>query len=208
MSVGLHQKFDLEILKGMERRFRATLINSLPGVKCLQLIGSRSEQGVLNLAPFNSIVHIGANPGLLGFILRPTTVDRHTWNNIKTSSFFTLNAVTERLRDAAHQSSAKYDAETSEFDAVGLTPHFEESFSAPYVLESPVKVGLQFEEDHFIEANGTRLVVGRVVEILLPPGQPREDGFLDPHILGLVGVCGLNSYHAVGAGVQREYARP
>ena len=59
-----------------KRKFTA-FFNALSGAKPGYLIGS-GEGKDENLAIFNSITHIGANPPLLGFIQRPATVDRHT----------------------------------------------------------------------------------------------------------------------------------
>lgn len=46
----------------LEDRKRIALINSLSGFKSLNLIGTINNQGQTNLAIFNSVVHIGANP--------------------------------------------------------------------------------------------------------------------------------------------------
>ncbi|MBM3186302.1 MAG: flavin oxidoreductase, partial [Bacteroidetes bacterium] len=60
---------------------RLNLINSCMGYKSANLIGSISKDGNYNLAVFSSITHLGSDPALLGFILRPTTVPRHTYSN-------------------------------------------------------------------------------------------------------------------------------
>ena len=73
---------DSEILQAQDSRYRATLINSLAGVKQAFLIGSKSSSGHSNLAIFNSLIHIGANPPLWGFLCRPDTVKRDTLQNI------------------------------------------------------------------------------------------------------------------------------
>lgn len=46
----------------LEDRKRVSLINSLSEFKSLNLIGTINNQGQTNLAIFNSVVHIGANP--------------------------------------------------------------------------------------------------------------------------------------------------
>lgn len=66
----------------LDTRQRAALINSLSGFKSLNLIGSISSSKITNLAIFNSVFHLGANPPLMGFIIRPDSVDRHTLQNI------------------------------------------------------------------------------------------------------------------------------
>ena len=50
----------------MEQRFRASFINSLGGFKSVVLVGTANESGETNLAIFNSLFHIGANPPLCG----------------------------------------------------------------------------------------------------------------------------------------------
>ena len=67
----------------MDKIFRLNLINSCTGFKSANLLGTKSLNGVSNVAVFSSITHLGSNPPLIGFILRPTTVPRDTYRNIK-----------------------------------------------------------------------------------------------------------------------------
>ncbi len=195
-------------LLAMPRRVRATLVNGLSGYKCPVLIGTASGSGQTNLAIFNSLVHIGANPPLLGFIQRPLTVDRHTYENFKASGFCTLNFITERIHREAHQTSAKYERATSEFEAVGFSPLFTETFQAPYVEESPVRIGLSWEEEHGIRANNTLLIVGRVREVHMPEAMLHEDGWVDWDLVDVVASTGLDTYHRTERLSRLEYARP
>ena len=80
-----------ELMK-MEQRERAHLINSVGGFKSVCLIGTVDEAGQTNLAIFNSIVHIGANPPLISFIMRPDSVERHTLANILSCLLYTSDA--------------------------------------------------------------------------------------------------------------------
>jgi flavin reductase (DIM6/NTAB) family NADH-FMN oxidoreductase RutF len=57
---------------------RLNLINSCTGYKSANLIATKSEDGAVNVAIFSSITHLGSNPALIGFIVRPTTVPRNT----------------------------------------------------------------------------------------------------------------------------------
>lgn len=195
-------------LLAMPRMVRATLVNGLSGYKCPVLIGTASESGQTNLAVFNSLVHIGANPPLLGFIQRPLTVDRHTYENFKASGYCTLNFITERIHREAHQTSAKYERTTSEFAAVGFSPVFDESFPAPFVRESPVRLGLRWEEEHHIRANDTRLVVGQIEEVFLPESMLHEDGWLDWDLVDVVASTGLDTYHRAQRLSRLAFARP
>ena len=75
--------FDEEQIENLDKIFRINLINSCSGYKSANLIGTISDKGVKNLAVFSSITHLGSNPPLLGFFLRPTEiVPRHTYLNL------------------------------------------------------------------------------------------------------------------------------
>ena len=98
--------------------------------------------------------------------MRPVSVERHTYYNIKETGFFTINQIHKDIFKQAHQTSARYDKDVSEFDACGLTPEFTEIVKAPYVKESKIKIGLKFLEEHEIKSNGTIFIVGEIIELL------------------------------------------
>ena len=75
--------FDKSDIVQFDKIHRINLMNSLSGYKSANLIGSISPEGEENVAVFSSLVHLGSNPPLLGFILRPTTVPRNTYQNLK-----------------------------------------------------------------------------------------------------------------------------
>ena len=86
----------LDDLNEMSKIYRLNLVNSITGYKSAHLIGSQSLDGKNNVAIFSSVIHLGSNPALIGFILRPTSVPRHTYSNIKATGIFTLNAITKK----------------------------------------------------------------------------------------------------------------
>jgi flavin reductase (DIM6/NTAB) family NADH-FMN oxidoreductase RutF len=161
-------EFNSSDIGGFEQRYRATFINSLGGYKSLSLIGTRSPNGQSNLAVFNSFFHIGANPPLFGFIMRPDSVERHTLSNILATETFTVNHVREDFYMAAHQTSARYDAHVSEFEAVGLTEEYKAGFHAPFVAESYVKIGAAFRQRIDIALNGTVLILAEILYVSIP----------------------------------------
>ncbi len=75
--------YNQEDLQNLEKLFRGNLINSCTGYKSANLIGTRSKNGVENVAIFNSVNHLGSNPPILSILFRPTTVLRNTYDNIK-----------------------------------------------------------------------------------------------------------------------------
>ncbi|MCB0594330.1 MAG: flavin reductase [Lewinellaceae bacterium] len=203
----MEKHIGLEGILGMEPHYRRNLMNSISGFKSCNLIGTSSYRGVANVAIFNSVVHIGATPPLLGFVMRPLTVPRQTYHNIKAHGFFTINAVAKDFYEKAHQTSAKYGEQTSEFEACGLTPQYTDAHPAPYVKESPVRMGLQLEEEHHIRANGTIFLVGKVVEILAEGTLIALDGHLGLDKAGILAVAGLDSYYEAELLGRLGYAR-
>jgi len=184
-------------------------MNTLPGPRGVHLVGTKGYRGTENLGVFSSVVHISASsPPLLGFIMRPLTVPRDTYHNIKANKWFTINTLHPDFLDEAHQTSANYPTGESEFAATGLTPEYSESCKAPYVAESRVRLGLTLEEEHKISGIETFFVVGRVREIFLPDEAVAATGHVDHEMLRTMSVAGLDNYHEVGKGKRMPYARP
>ncbi len=222
--------FSRDAINGMEKRSRTNFVNSLSGFKSANLLGTRSLDGIANLALISSVFHVGANPPLLGMLMRPHTVPRHSLENLLETGVYTLNAVPVSLVEAAHQSSAKYPREDSEFDACGLSaidsgmrggqgasaggPSVESARSgdpivdAPYVEGSPVQIGLRLVEHHTLACNGTIVVVGEIAEVRLAADVRAEDGWLDFEALSLVTISGLDAYHGTSLIKRLPYAKP
>lgn len=191
----------------METRKRAAFMNSISGFKSASLIGTIDNNNKTNLAIFSSVIHLGSNPALVGFINRPDTVDRHTFENILETNCFTINHINKSIYKQAHQTSARYSKDISEFDATGLTPEFQNSFKAPFVKESNIKYGLEFIEKHDLKINGTILVIGKVVEVFLPESCLLSDGAIDIEMAETIAISGLDSYHTTNKIARLSYAK-
>jgi len=191
-----------------EKLYRVAFLNSLSGFKSANLVGTISKEGKTNLAIFNSVIHVGANPPLMGFLMRPVSVERHTYINIKETNFFTINHINKEIFNQAHQTSARYDKEISEFDVCGLTPEYTQTIKAPYVKESKIKIGLKFLEDQEIKSNKTIFIVGEILEVILPDKVILEDGFIDIEKAGTITISGLDSYHETKRIARLSYSKP
>lgn len=194
-------------IEQMDRRYRANLINCLTGYKPALLIGTFSENGVANLGLFSSVCHVGANPPLIGFIQRPVGEFSHTYKNIIRDKFFTINHVHESFVEKAHLTSAKYDVETSEFSACGLTKEELEDFRAPFVKESKIKLGMKFVQEIPIELNKTIFMIAEIKNIFLPKKVILQDGNLDLPIVNDVCSTGLYTYNKVSPMAKYQYAK-
>ncbi len=192
-----------------DRFFRANFINSLTGFKSVNLIGTADAKGNTNLGIFSSIVHIGSNPPYIGFINRPVEASPHTITNIRETGFYTINHINASIMEQAHQTSAKYPAEVSEFEAVGLTPQFNNSIKAPFVKESKVKYALELEEIVPIQWNNTFLVIGRILFVVLEDDiASARDGYLHLDQAGTICSNGMDGYYSTNLIDRFTYAKP
>lgn len=195
-------------IENCDAKFRLNLINSLTGVKAANLIGTISKSGQMNVSIFSSVVHLGSNPALLGFIMRPTgEVPRNTFDNIIETGFYSINAVPTHLVKNAHYTSAKFDQSISEFERCHIEPKFYPGFPAPYVAESPVKIAMRFLEEIPIRSNGTRIIVGAIEHIIIDNGIVDERGYIDFSEAEIAGIGGLNTYFKLERIGEFPYAR-
>ena len=196
-----------ENLAAMEKLTRVQFATTLPGPKPICLVGTRSPDGQSNLAPFSSVTHLGSNPVLLGMVTRPDTVDRHTLKNIIDTEEWTLNHVTAEFVEKAHQCSARYPAEVSEFEATGLTELNHPGIHPPFVSESPLRIALILEELIDITSNNTKLIVGRVILVDLPDARHDPDGSIDLSRIGTLASTALDTYFSLCEIARLPYAK-
>lgn len=192
----------------MNKIYRLNLINSVTGYKSANLLGTKSLEGQLNVAVFSSITHLGSNPPLVGFVLRPTTVPRDTYKNIKETGVFTVNHIHESIIEDAHHTSAKYPSEISEFDQTGLEPEFKNNFNAPYVKGAAVSIGCRFKNEYEIKENDTLLIVSEIEEIHIHKDALGEDGWVQLDRAKTVAINGLDGYALPQLLDRFSYARP
>ncbi len=191
-----------------ERIYRANFVNSLTGFKSVNLIGTVNGAGQANLAIFSSIVHIGSNPPLIGYINRPVKAAPHTLANIRATGVYTINHIHTSFVQQAHQTSAKYESGISEFEEVGLTPEFQKNSVAPFVKESKIKYALSLQEIIPIKLNETFLVIGKVIYIQIEQEIVSNDGFI--HLDKVNSVCsnGVDGYYKTELIERYRYAKP
>jgi len=201
-------QYSLSEILNLNERFRRNLINSVSGFKSVSLIGTVNNSGTTNLAIFSQILHIGANPPMLGILFRPDSVERHTLENIRQNGYFTINQIQESFYQQAHQTSARYATEISEFSAVGLTAEFKEGINVPFVKESVVKMLLKSVDEQVLKVNGTILLIGEIQELNLPDTTIAADGFVDLQYAGTVTSIGLDAYYKTEKIGRLSYAKP
>lgn len=201
--------FSLTDIDSLSHKFRLNLINSITGIKPANLVGTNSNEFGNNLAIISSIVHLGSNPPLIGFIMRPTVdVPRNTYTNIQENGYYTINHIHEGMIEQSHYTSAKFEHGISEFEKCKLTEEIKDDFPAPYVKESHLKIGLRHVETIEIKSNKTLMLVGEIQHIYLPDENIDERGYLRLDKMNNVGIGGLNSYYQLKKIAEFPYARP
>jgi flavin reductase (DIM6/NTAB) family NADH-FMN oxidoreductase RutF len=109
--------------------------NSIIAPRPIGWISTRSETGVLNLAPYSFFNAFNYTPPIVGF----SSVGRKdSLTNAEATGEFVWNLVTEPLAEAMNQTSAAVAADIDEFQLAGLTPAPSRLLQVPRVLESPV----------------------------------------------------------------------
>mgnify|MGYP001288514670 CR=1 FL=1 len=200
--------FNYKDIQSLNKIFKINLINSCSGFKSANLLGSISEEGVSNVAVFSSVTHLGSNPPTLGFILRPTTVPRDTYKNIKDSGFFTINHIHEAIIEDAHHTSAKYPKEVSEFDVTNLEEEYKGNFKAPFVKDAPVQMSMKFIEEVYVPSNDVMLIVSQIEELYIDDELLQADGLINLSKGNVATINGLDTYAVPKFKKQLSYQRP
>ncbi|NNC69532.1 MAG: flavin reductase [Flavobacteriaceae bacterium] len=191
-----------------DKIYKINLINSCSGYKSANLIVSKSKTGLHNVAVFSSVTHLGSNPPLLGFILRPTTVPRHTYSYIKEQGYYTINHIHEDILKDAHHTSAKYSKETSEFSMTNLQEEYLNDFKVPYVMGSPVKIGMKYIEEYHIKSNNVLMIVGEIIALHIGDELIEKNGFINLSKGNVATINGLDGYAIPRLKTRFGYQRP
>lgn len=197
-----------EDIRSLSKIERLNLVNSCTGYKSANLIGTISNEGKYNLAIFSSITHLGSDPAMLGFILRPTTVPRHTYQNFKRQNYCSVNAIPESIIKSAHQTSAKYPKNVSEFEAVNIEKEIKENINVPFVKNSPLQLLCKFQNEYEIAENNTLLIVASIEQIFVEEAMLTEDYWIRLDKGNVVSINGLDGYSSNRLIDRFSYARP
>ena len=201
------QAYTTTEIQAMDRFYRGNFMNTLSGYKSASLLVSQDQNGLSNVAIFSNIVHLGADPGLIGFVNRPLQAAPHSLRNIEQTGLYTLNLIPRSIIEAAHQSSAKYPDGVSEFDHLGIHPLLLTEFACPFVQESPIKYGLKLEEIIPIKQNNTFFVIGSIQVAYVDPAIIDPDGFIRLEKEEIITSLGTEGYYLPTFLEKRPYAK-
>jgi len=104
-------------------------------------IGTLSENGIANLAPFSFFNAVCAEPPTVLFsTIRPEGRRKDTLANVEATGEFSVNIVNEDVMEAMNQTSGSYESHVDEFSVAGLTAVPGERIAAPMVAEAPANL--------------------------------------------------------------------
>lgn len=193
----------------LDHLYKINLVNSCSGFKSANLIGTKSNDGIANVAVFSSVTHFGSNPPLLGIIFRPVSdVPRNTYENIKETGQFTINHIYWDIIEQAHHTSAKYNKRISEFEVTELEEEYKNNWHAPFVKGAPVQIALTYCEEYKIKANNTIQLIAEIKDLYVKDELIEKDGFINLSKGNVMTINGLDGYALPSLKQRIDYQRP
>ncbi len=197
-------KFTANDIKKLDKVYRLNLINSITGIKPANLIATRSKNGVDNVAIFSSVVHLGSNPAMIGFVMRPqSNTNTDTYQNILDTKFYTINHITQKIYKKAHMTSGKTDS--SEFDILSIDKE-NSDFNVPFIKGSPVQIGMKLLKTIDLP-NKCIFIIGEPEIILINDKIITSEGKINLSSGDIVGISGLDGYYNLNYLDSLEYVR-
>jgi len=165
--------FDLE---GSAENVAYKLLVGLVAPRPIALVTSLDEDGVLNAAPFSAYNYLCIDPPILGIGVtnRPghPYLPKDTARNIRRTSEFVVNVVTEDIADPMVVCAADAPPEISEIDMAGFTTAPSAKVKVPRIAQA--HAAMECREFTTMEIGRSRIVLGRVVSVYV------EDRYVDP----------------------------
>jgi flavin reductase (DIM6/NTAB) family NADH-FMN oxidoreductase RutF len=174
------------------------LATSLIVPRPIAWVGSRSESGVDNLAPFSYFMGVSSKPPSIAISVargRGGSL-KDTATNILNTGEFSVSVVSHSMKDPMVQSSLPMPPTVSEFEAVGLAASNCAAVNAPHPTEAAATMECRLVHSH--DMGSTHLFVGEVVQYRFADGVLVEDErghrTVDIKALDAIGRLGGYSY--------------
>ena len=165
----------------------------------IAFVSTKSNDGILNLAPFSYFNGVCSNPPTIMFAPARRGYDglrKDTLNNIQDTEEFVVNLVSEEISDEMVACSTDFENEVDEFEVSGLTPVDCVKVKPPRVRESKVSFECKLNtivEIGKAEAGAGFIVIGTIVMFHIDDIVYKE-GHIDLELLNPIGRLAGNSY--------------
>jgi len=165
----------------------------------IAFVSTKSNEGILNLAPFSYFNGVCSNPPTIMFAPARRGYDgltKDTLNNIQDTKEFVVNLVSEEISDQMVACSTDFENEVDEFEVSGLTPIDCVKVKPPRVRESKVSFECKLNtivEIGKAEAGAGFIVIGTIVMFHIDDIVYKK-GHIDLEVLNPIGRLAGNSY--------------
>lgn len=127
-------------------------------------VSTRSEHGVVNVAPFSAFTFVSNKPPMLGInIGRKAGVRKDTANNILQAREYVVHIADVALTEAVHASAVEHGPEISEADLLGLRLLDNLCVSVPRLEAPPVAMECRLHSVTPFGDTGAEFFVGEVL---------------------------------------------
>lgn len=130
----------------------------------IAFVTSKSEQGIVNAAPFSYFNLVSSNPPMLSVsVQRQGGQKKDTARNILSGKEFVVHVVDEENVFEINETSASLPPDQSEIDVTKLTLVDSEEVGVPAVVQSKVRFECVLHQA--VDLPGADLLIGRIVRI-------------------------------------------
>ncbi len=172
------------------------LLTGLVVPRPIAWVGTRSPDGVANLAPYSFFTVASADPPTVLFCpqLPDGREDKDSLANAEAAGEFTVSFVSHALAVRMNETAATVPADVDEFELAGVTPARGIKVAAPYVVEAPAAIECRLADVHRLEA--AAVVFGEVVAFHVTD-EALDGTRVDPAVTDVIGRLGGPNYSTV-----------
>jgi len=125
---------------------------------------TRSETGVLNVAPFSAFTFVSNKPPMVGVnVGRKAGVMKDTGNNILSAREYVVHIVDQPLLQPMHESAVEHPPEVSEVELLGLQTVPSDFIGVPRLAAPPVAMECRLHQAIAFGDTGSLFIVGEVL---------------------------------------------
>ncbi len=161
----------------------------------IAFVSTVSPEGVRNLAPFSFFNGVCGDPPVVCFSTSFREPRKDTYVNVKATSEFVVNIVSEEFAEQMNLCSGEYPYGVDEFQVSGLTPAPSHLVRPPRVLEAHVNMECKLIQivDVSTRPMGGSLILGEVIRFHVDDSLV-DNYRIDPDKLRAIGRMGGNEY--------------
>ena len=146
-------------------------------------VTTRSDAGVVNLAPFSAFTFVSPKPPMLAISVgHKGGVYKDTARNILSNEEFVVHIADRTQVDDVHMSAVEHPADVSEVAHLGIETVSSDVVAVPRLAAAPVAMECRFRSAIEFGETRSRLLVGEIVRFHLRDGLV-ENGRIDTKAL-------------------------